>query len=140
MNLENSAVAMGLEKVNFHSNPKEGQCQRMIKLLYNCAHFTYWQGYGQNPSSQSSAVCELRTSRCTGWVSKRQRNQRSYCQHLLDHRESKRIPEKTSASLTTLKPLSVWITTNCGKFLKRWEYQTTLLISCETYMWVKKQQ
>ena len=32
----------------------------------------------------------------------------------------------TSALLTTLKPLTVWITTNCGKFLKRWEYQTTL--------------
>ena len=32
----------------------------------------------------------------------------------------------TSASLTTLKPLMVWITTNSGKFLKRWEYQTTL--------------
>ena len=31
----------------------------------------------------------------------------------------------TSASLTTLKPLTVWITANCGKFLKRWEYQTT---------------
>ena len=29
----------------------------------------------------------------------------------------------TSASLTTLKPLIVWITTNCGKFLKRWAYQ-----------------
>ena len=29
-------------------------------------------------------------------------------------------------SLTTPKPLTVWITTNCGKFLKRWEYQTTL--------------
>ena len=46
----------------------------------------------------------------------------------------------TSASLTTLKPLSVWITTNCGKFLKRWEYQTNLPVSCETCMWVKKQQ
>ena len=33
---------------------------------------------------------------------------------------------KTSASLTMLKYLTVWITTNCGKFLKRWEYQTTL--------------
>jgi len=32
----------------------------------------------------------------------------------------------TSASLTMLKPLTVWITTNCGKFLKRWRYQTTL--------------
>ena len=34
----------------------------------------------------------------------------------------------------------VWITTHCGKFLKRWEYQTTLLASWETYMQVKKQQ
>ena len=31
-NFENSAVATGLEKVNFHSNPKERQCQRMLKL------------------------------------------------------------------------------------------------------------
>ena len=34
-NLENSAVATGLEKLSFHSNPKEGQCQRMFKLPYN---------------------------------------------------------------------------------------------------------
>ena len=33
------------------------------------------------------------------------------------------------ASLTMLKPLSVWITTNCEKFFKRWEYQTTLSAS-----------
>jgi len=42
--------------------------------------------------------------------------------------------------LTTLKPLTVWITTNCGKFWKRWEYQTTLPASCEICMQVKKQQ
>ena len=34
-NLENSAVATGLEKVSFHSNPKERQCQRMLRLLHN---------------------------------------------------------------------------------------------------------
>ena len=39
-NLENSAVATGLEKVSFHSNPKEKQCQRMFKLPYNGTHFT----------------------------------------------------------------------------------------------------
>jgi len=39
-NLENSAMATELEKVSFHSNPKERQCQRILKLLYNCAHFT----------------------------------------------------------------------------------------------------
>ena len=39
-NLENSAVATGLEKVSFHSNPKERQCQRMFKLLHSCTHLT----------------------------------------------------------------------------------------------------
>ena len=40
-NLENSAVATGLEKVCFHSNHKERQCQRMFRLLHNCTHFTH---------------------------------------------------------------------------------------------------
>ena len=35
-------------------------------------------------------------------------------------------PRKTSALLTMPKPLTMWITTNCGKFFKRWEYQTGL--------------
>ena len=38
--LENSAVATGLEKISFHSNPKEKQCQRMFKLPHSCTHFT----------------------------------------------------------------------------------------------------
>ena len=46
----------------------------------------------------------------------------------------------TSALLTVPKPLTVWITTNCGKFLKRREYQTTLPASWEICMQVKKQQ
>ena len=46
----------------------------------------------------------------------------------------------TSASLTMLKPLTVWITTNCGKFLKRGDYQATCPVSWETCMQVKKQQ
>ena len=39
-NLENSKVAIGLEKVSFHSNSKEGKCQRLFKLQCNCAHLT----------------------------------------------------------------------------------------------------
>ena len=39
-NLENSAVATGLEMVSFHCNPKERQCQRMLKLLHNCTRLT----------------------------------------------------------------------------------------------------
>ena len=38
--LENSAVATRLEKVSFHSSPKERQCQRMLKLPDNCTHVT----------------------------------------------------------------------------------------------------
>ena len=46
----------------------------------------------------------------------------------------------TSALLTTLKPLAVWITANCEKFLKTWYYQTTLPASCETSIQVEKEQ
>ena len=48
--------------------------------------------------------------------------------------------KSTSALLTMPKPLIVWITTNCGKFWKRWEYQTTFPASWEICMQVKKQQ
>ena len=40
-NLENSAVATGLEKVSFHSSPKERQCQRMLKLPHNYTYLTH---------------------------------------------------------------------------------------------------
>ena len=39
-NLENSAVATGLEKVPFHSNPKERQCKGILRLPHNCTHLT----------------------------------------------------------------------------------------------------
>ena len=42
--------------------------------------------------------------------------------------------------LTVPKPLTVWITANCGKFFKRWEHQTTLPAYWEICMQVKKQQ
>ena len=46
----------------------------------------------------------------------------------------------TSALLTMPDSLIVWITTNCGKFWKKWKYQTTLIASWEICMQVKKQQ
>ena len=36
-----TAVATGLEKVSFHSNPKERECQRILKLPHNCTHLTH---------------------------------------------------------------------------------------------------
>ena len=118
----------------------QSQRKAIPKLPHNCTHLTRYLSNAQNSPSQASAICEPRISRCTSRVSKRQRNQRSNWQHLLDHGESKAVPEKTStpAPLTMLKPL-------CGsqKTLensKRWEYQTTLPASWETCMQDKKQQ
>ena len=42
----------------FHSNPKEGQCQRMFKWPHNCTHLTHWQSNAQNSPSQTSTVRE----------------------------------------------------------------------------------
>ena len=58
---------------------------------------------------------------------------------MIEKAESSR-KTSTSVLLTTPKPLTLWITTNCGKFFKRWEYQTTLPASWEICMQVKKQQ
>ena len=55
-NLENSAEATGLEKVSFHSNSKERQCQRMLKLPHNCTHLS---------SVQSLSHVRLSTTPCT---------------------------------------------------------------------------
>ena len=58
---------------------------------------------------------------------------------IIKKQESTRITS-TSALLTTRKPLTVWITTNCGKFFKRWEYQISLPAPWEICMLFKKQQ
>ena len=57
-NLENSAVATGLEKVSFYSNPKEREGQTIFKLPHKFTHLTCWQSNTQNSSSQASIVHE----------------------------------------------------------------------------------
>ena len=72
----------------------------------------------QNSPSQASTVHEPRTSRCSSWIQKRQRNQKSNCQHPLITEKAREFQKNIySASLTMLKLLTVWTTTNCGKFL-----------------------
>ena len=125
-NLENSAVAMGLEKVGFHFNPKEGQCQecsnyRTIALI----------------SHTSKVMLKILQARLQQYVNRElpdvqagfrsgrgTRDQIANIPQIIEKQES---PRKTSISalLTMPKPLTVWITINCGKFCKRWEYQTT---------------
>ena len=60
--------------------------------------------------------------------------------HWIIKKEESSRETSTFALLAMPKPLTVWITTNCGKLWKRWEYQTTLPASWEIYMQVKKQQ
>ena len=57
-NLENSAVATGLENVSFHSNPKEKQWQRMLKLPHNCIHLTFlgWEDSLQKEMATHSSI------------------------------------------------------------------------------------
>ena len=53
-----TAVTTGLEKVSFHSNPKEKQCQIIFKLQHNYTPLTHQQNNAQNSPSQASTVCE----------------------------------------------------------------------------------
>ena len=67
------------------------------------------------------------------------RDQIANIRWIIEKRESSR-KTSISALLTVLKPLTVWITINCGKFFKRWEYQTTWPDSWEICMQVRKQE
>ena len=123
-NLENSAVATGLENVHFHPIPKKGnakQCSKyhtialishtskvMLKILQarlqqdvNHELLDVQAGFrkGRGTRDQIANIC---------WVIKKAREF-----------------QKNIYFCFMPKPLTVWITTNCGKFLKRWEYQTT---------------
>ena len=146
-NLENSTVATGLEKVSFHSSPKEGQCQRMFKLLYKYTHFTCYQGNAQKSFklgfnstwTENFQMCRLDLEKTEEPEIKLPKFVGSW---------RKQGSSRKTSSLTMLRPLTVWITTNGGKyffggggeFLKRWEYHTILSDCWETCMQIKKQE
>ena len=142
MVLENSAVATGLEKVSFHSIPKERQ-----RKAKECSNYRTI-ALVSHASKVSSRFSKL------GFNSTWTENVHMFKLDLEKAKEpgiklptfvrSKTKQENfrkasTSASWTMLKSL-LWITINCGKFLKRWEYRTTLPVSWEIYMQVKKPQ
>ena len=118
-NLEDSAVAIGLEEINFHSKAKK--CSNYLttalishasKVMLKILQARLQQYMNREiPDVQAGfskgEEPEIKLSTSTG-SSKKQVSFR-----------------KTSALLTMPKPLTVWITTNCGKFFKRLEYQTT---------------
>ena len=142
-NLENSAVARGLENISFHSNPKGRQCPEcsncsIIALISHSSKVMpkilqarlqqymtiYFQMFKLDLEKTEEPGIKLPTS--TGSLKK--------------HESSRKT--SISALLTMPKPLTLWITTNCGKFWKRWEYQTTWPAYWEICMHiqVRKQQ
>ena len=128
VNLENSAVATGLEKVSFHSNHKERQCQRMLKLPHNCIHLAHskvmlkiLQAWLQQYVNVNSLMFKLVLEKAEEPEIKLPTSAGSW-----KKQESSR-KTSISALLTTPNPLTVWITTNkFGKFFKRWKYQAAL--------------
>ena len=117
-------------------------------LLY-CRWILYQLSYQGNPDnaqnslSQASTVHELWNSRCSSWILKRQRNrdQIANIHWIIKKKKNKGIPEKYLPLLNWFRQ-SLWLcrSTDCGKLLKKWEYQTTLPTSWEICMQVKKQQ
>ena len=140
-NLKNSTVATELEKVSFHSTLKESQCQRMFKLPHNALI-----------SHASKIMLKILQARLQQYVNselpdvqagfRKGRGTRDQIANICWIIKKVRDPEKTSISALLIipKPLIVWITTNCGKFWKRWEYQIIWLASWEICMQIKKQQ
>ena len=125
-NLENTAMATGLEKVSCHSNPKERKMPKKVQLSAQL-----------HSSHISKVMLKILQARLQQYVNRElpyvqtgfrkgrgTRDQIANIRWIIENEESSR---KTSTSLIMLQPLIVWITTNCGKFFKRWEWQTTYL-------------
>ena len=74
------------------------------------------------------------------WKGRRTRDQIANICWIIEKAREFQKKTCTSASLTMLKTFTMWITTNCRKFLKWWEYQITWPVSWEICMQVKKQQ
>ena len=137
-NLENWAVPTGLEKVSFHSNPKERQCSNYhtISLI---SHTSKVMLKSLQVRLQQYVNRELPDDQAGFRKGRGTRDQIATSAASWKKQESSR-KTSISALLTMPKPLTVWITVNCRKFWKRWEYQTTWSASWETCMQVRKQQ
>ena len=123
-NLENSAVAMGLEKVSFSPIPKKGNAKECsnyhtIALISHASKVML-----KILQARLQQYMNVQTLKLVLEKAEEPDNKLPASVEASKKPKSSRKPS-ISALLTMPKPLTVWITTNCGKFLKRWEYQTT---------------
>ena len=139
-NLQNSAVATRLEKSVFIPIPKKGdvkECSnyRTIALI-------------SHTSKVMLKILQVRLQQCVnrelpdvhaGFRKGRGTRDQSANIHWIINKAREFQKTSTSALLTNPKLLTVWIM-KCGKFWKRWEYQTTWSASCEICMQVKKKR
>ena len=116
-NLENLAVPTGLEKVSFHSNPKERQCQKCsnyctIALISHTSKIMLkvFQARLQQMRTMNFQMFRLNLEKA-----KEPEIKLPISVGSLRKQESSRKPS-LSALLAMPKPLTVWITINCGKF------------------------
>ena len=124
-NLENSAVATVLERSLFIPILKKGntkECSRYHTVVL-ISHASKVMFRILQARFQKYVNWELPDTQARFW---RGRGTRDEIANIVSSWRKQGSSRKTSASLIRLKSLTVWITTNCGKFLKRWEYQTTL--------------
>jgi len=92
--LENSAVATGLERLVFIQIPKKGNAKEssncnIIALISHASMVTFKILQARLQQNMNQELSDVQPG-----FQKGQRNQRSNCKHLLDHRESKGFPEK----------------------------------------------
>ena len=116
-NLETSAVATGLEKVGFHSNPKERQCKecsnyRTIALISHASKVMLKILQARLQPFVNRELHDVQTGFRKG---RGTRDQIANIHWNMEKQESSR-ETSISALLAMPKPLTVWITINCGKF------------------------
>ena len=126
-NLGNSAVPQDWKRSVFIPIPKKGnakQCSNYctVALISHANKVMLKILQARLPYYKNSELPDVRTGFRKGRGTK---DQIANIRWIIEKaRQFRKTP--ISALLTMLKPVTVWITTNCGKFLKRWEYQTTL--------------
>ena len=111
-------MATGLEKVSFHSNPKERQCQRMLKLPHNCSHLTSSKVMLKilQARLQEYVNCELSDVQAGFRKGRGTRDPIANIRWIMEKATEFQKKTSISALLTMPKPLTVWITIDCGKF------------------------
>ena len=110
-------MATGLEKVSFHSNPKERQCQRILRLPHIAlmSHASKVMLKILQPRLQQYINCELPDIQSGVRKGRGNKDQIANIHWIIRKPDNSR-ETSTSALLTMPKPLTVWNTTNCGKF------------------------